>query len=35
MSDKERKELYESYGIDKQTYDKMEYNYARYTEKTE
>ena len=35
MSDKERKELYESYGIDKQTYDKMEYNYLRYTEKTE
>lgn len=35
MSDAERKELYESYGIDKQTYDKMEYNYARYTEKTE
>lgn len=35
MSDAERKELYESYGIDKQTYDKMEYNYAKYLEKTE
>ena len=35
MSDAERKELYESYWIDKQTYDKMEYNYAKYAEKTE
>ena len=34
-SDKEREEMYKSYWIDKKTYDEMEYNYAKYLEKTE